>query len=102
MRVLVYVNENSDKKHIYIHCEIKKPCGDIFKQLLASNTKMTPTISDLSGGSKEAIKIAETENSYWILLYANSCEGIERHQIIQDIAKKLGIAIPSKRFKVHC
>ncbi len=97
MRVLVYVNENPTEKHITIHCEKGSACGHVFQQLLSGNTRMNKNIEDLSKGWKTAIKIAEVENSYWILLWVNNYDAVESHSIIQQVARQLGVQ-PS----LHC
>jgi len=99
MRVLVYVNENPTEKHITIHCEKKGPCSHVFQQLISGNTQMNLTIQDLSQGRKEAIKIAETENAYWILLWVNTYDAARNHNIIQHVAGELGV---QPRTCQHC
>jgi len=50
MRVLVYVNENPTEKHITIHCERKRACSEVFKQLLSGTTQMNTNIEDFLEG----------------------------------------------------
>lgn len=99
MRILVYVNENPTEKHITIHCERKGPCNCVFQNLASGRTQMTSTLIDLSNGNKTAIKIAETENSYWILLWIDKDKNPQQNNIIKQIAKNLGVQINNCK---HC
>lgn len=73
MRVFIYVNTNTTQKHITIHCESKKPCPHIMQQILRANAIVSCKISSLTQ-NKSIIKIGETENSFWLLMYANCCD----------------------------
>ena len=83
--------KNPTEKHIMIHCERGGACSHAFQQLQSGTTQMNPTVQDLSGGQKEAIKIAETTNGYWILLWVSSCDDAENNSVIQQIAQLLGV-----------
>jgi len=103
MRVLVYVNTNPSQKHITIHCEITNSCPHVFQQLISQNTSMTTTIR--SWNNKRVIKIAETSNSFWLLIWidANSCincQNLINDPFIQNIAKQYQIS--PQKISVHC
>ena len=90
MRFLVYVNTNPDRKHITIHCEKSKSCGHVFQQLIAQQTSANPTISTINN-SKEVIKIAETDNSYWLVIWASDLNSLLNNPALQNIAQNLGV-----------
>ena len=95
MRFFVYVNENPSEKHITIHCETNGPCGDILKQIIAENTTARNDISTLPSNStsKEVIKFAETDNSYWLIIWAQNVDMVFRNKELQKIAGNLGVSI---------
>lgn len=99
MRILVYVNENPTEKHITIHRERTEPCSYVFQNLISGRTQMSSTLVDLSNGEKRAIKIAETENSYWILLWIDKDDDAQEKSIIKQIAQNLGVKIKDCK---HC
>jgi len=108
MRILIYVNTNPTEKHITIHCEQRSPCGDVFKQLLAETTKMRPTIEDLTKNKeikKEIIKIAVTDNSYWLLMWIpDNVKDVKQYvtsnSTIQKIMKDK--EIKTDKINIHC
>ena len=95
MRFLVYVNENTDRKHITIHCETNGPCGHVFQQLISQQTTFQPKISTIppTSTSKEIIKIAETDNSYWLIVWARNLDEVKNNPELQKIAQGLRISI---------
>ena len=93
MRILVYVNKNPTMKHITIHCERTQACSHVFQNLASGRTQMNSSLVDLSNGDKRAIKIAETENSYWILLWIDEDEKARENSIITRISQDLGVEI---------
>ena len=66
-------------------------CGHVLQQLISRTTQMNSTVRDLSQGQKEAIRIAETDNSYWILLWVDNYDVVKNHNIIQQIAQELQV-----------
>ena len=93
MRALVYVNINPTQKHITIHCEENNPCSVIFQQILSGNANPKCNIQQLSN-DKSVIKIGETDNSFWLLIWVKDiedCRQLINHPEIQNIANKHGI-----------
>ena len=93
MRILVYVNTNNTQKHITIHLE-KKVCPYIFQNVSKNSSIIINPIQDVSEDiANEVIKIAETENSFWLLVHANSCEEVINSKVIQEISRSLKVPI---------
>lgn len=94
-RFLFYVNENPTVKHITGHPEKNGSCGHIFKQLMSGNTQMNPSVSSME--NKTCIKIAETENSYWLIIWAEDYNSAKNNSSLQQIANRLGVSIEDCR-----
>lgn len=94
-RFLFYVNENPTQKHITGHRELKGPCNHVFQQLLSGNTTMSVNISRRNN----CIKIAETANSYWLLIWSDSYHNAKNNTYLRQIASRLGVPINDCK---HC
>ena len=95
-RFLFYVNENKDRKHITGHPETKGSCGHIFKQLTNKITKMEASITKLD---ENCIKIAKTQNSYWLIIWAVNYQSAKSNGSLQAIAQRLNTVITDCK---HC
>ncbi len=75
-RYFVYVNTNSDRKHIEIHGETKRRCGHISKMIKKGGPcEGKFEIEVLEDGT---IKIGEGENGYWLVVWGNSLDQVEK------------------------
>ena len=89
-RCFVYVDEADPR--VVVHPETRGPRPHVLQQILSGNTSVNANIEDISPNKdKSAIKFAKTENTYWILIWADKNENIKNNQIIQNIAKQLGV-----------
>jgi len=88
MRIFVYANINSDRKHITIHCEQSKTCPHIMQQIIPQNINPICSINDMSKNKdKSIIKLGGTANGYWLLIHVNNCEC--NKDVIDAIKEKL-------------
>lgn len=103
MRVLVYVNHTPGTAHIEIHCECNGVCPRVFQQILSGNAQVLKCLEDFDPGNpKQFIKIAETKNAFWLLVWIPNtcCHELKDNPLIQQIAKSYGIT--SNQIKIHC
>ena len=91
-RFLFYVNINPDRKHITGHCEHSQACKHVFKQLISNNTSMKPTIGILSqNNDKGCIKIGETDNSFWLIIWGDTYNNAKNHPCLTRIMQEYSI-----------
>ena len=100
MRYFIYVNTNSDKKHITVHCENEESCSDIMKQV---TSKKSCHIISAVNTSKDIIKIAETNNGFWLLVHGE-CPDENNIDNILEIIKNTenSISFTKDDIKFHC
>lgn len=93
MRVFIYVNTNETQKHITIHCENKRPCPHIMQQILRANVSVSCDISLLTQ-DKSIMKIGETQNSFWLLMYINCCDNSFLQMFLNNVEIQTHILKP--------
>lgn len=86
-RFLVYVNTHSDKNHITVHAETSKPCGSVFQQVHSAGAYATE--GPVQRLDKNTVKIAEAENSHWLLIWCDSLQGVYQNQHVVLAAAQL-------------
>jgi len=88
-RYFVYVNTHPIEKHIRVHPEDKGPCNEIFKMIRIGSAYATPSVIEKI--SDDIIKLGETDNSYWLLIWAKSLGDVLSHPFVKQIAKDLNL-----------
>jgi len=91
MRYFVYVNHNPDRKSIKVHCERNGPCGHILKQIIPGNVAVSCSIISLTP-DKGVLKIGITDNSYWLLVWADSPQDAANNPVVKKIAQDFNIS----------
>jgi len=92
-RYFVYINTHPIEKHIMLHPQHNSPCNEIFKMIRIGSAYATS--SAIEKISEDTIKLGETENSYWLLIWATSLEDVLNHSFVKQIAQDLDLDVDS-------
>jgi len=92
-RYFVYVNTHPIEKHIRVHPEDKGPCNEIFKMIKKESAYATNSFIEKI--SEDIIKVGETDNSYWLLIWATSLGDVLNHSFVKQIAQDLDLDVDS-------
>ena len=88
-RWFVYINWNSDKKHINIHPEDREPCNDIFR-----NVRRGGIYGEkywIEWLDHYIIKTAERDNSCWLIIWADSIDRVKENVYLQEQSERLNV-----------
>jgi hypothetical protein len=88
-RFLVHVNINPDRKHIKLHPENQGPCRFIFQNVQRNGVYQRRT--EIIRVDDNTFKIAETENGYWLIVWANNQEEVLDCVAVRDAVNRLGV-----------
>jgi hypothetical protein len=84
-RVFVHVNETH--KYVNIHFETNNACPDVFKHIAGGVYSANFPIERLAS---DTIKIGETGNSYWLIIWIDNPLVIINNQWVLQAQQKVG------------
>jgi hypothetical protein len=90
-RFLVYINTHPEKRHVTVHPETKKGCGSVVQQVHSSGPYSTE--SDTERLDYDTLKIATTDNSYWLLVWGADILGVYQNKHVLAAAAEVGCSI---------
>lgn len=89
-RYFVYVNTNNDRKHITLHCENRGVCSHIFKHTKKGGRNEEKFyIEELNDSG--TFKTADKDNSYWLIVLANSPLDALKNKYVREARKELEV-----------
>ena len=87
-RYFVHVNINPDRKHIKLHAETHEACGHIFKHVKVGG--IYEGTSDIEKLDRNTFKIAQRDNGYWLIVWAQNSIDVLRNPHVRTAAHELG------------